>query len=1285
MQTMQMFYKRFGIRSLQQLRDAKVIQLDDLQFPFSSTIISTTLDTLEPATFPVSHCDVQFYVHNILELTSTIGSPRVLPFKTSELRKAVKDVDGLLLTTPINDTTTKRPVVVNTSALDSKYHYKHSLTAEVDKFNNYMSTIIDFIFSLNDRRNTIITVPVGDVVPDMQWYRIAMSKPRLWLAQHTTDMWYLLWLELDKYMLGEESMLDPLRGLNITWMFYHKNKATILHNALFDLTLDTQEKDVSHGLVYNISKLTHSVVLKVIPELLQKLVTVDAAVAPIVSVVDRLNGDNIGVVTPPATQLYEQVKDNPVLAATVTQAAETIDPLTDTPIGTPPTIVNSTIKHKTLSTIPVDHQLATISTVDMDTVYVESGMYHTDVSNAIRGVQSAGIIVYKIDHIREENILGDTDVFKVHTRAIDGSSSTLHMTLPAINKDGSYTVDGTDYRLRKQRVEPPIIKTSPSKVVLNSYFGTLFVTRSTRATDDVGRFYNNVIGKLIANDPTVSGVPINVFEHSTPKPTHYDKIAHYYKTLNVGNFKLHFDYATRDQIPGYSKALEVDGVVCGTYFGKPVVMKFDNQIFQKDIVFGTVADILQIPTSKVPEEFVQIKIMGVEIPVGVMLCSRVGLTHILDTGTSYVLSDKRSDPDAILSIKFADTYVHIRRFDHKEYRLIINSLMKMKDLFKVYALEEFDTPDMYQLWVEEQGLAVRYFNEFEILDRMFIDDVSTRELLHKMGEPVEFKALVIRACQMLTTEEHSRPNDGKLLRFRGNERFAGFIYKALATSVRGYKNNTNVNKRKLELAPWEVFNLVTADNAAKPVEDNNPIQFVKERETITLAGMGGRTGQTLTTDNRTFDPNDVGFIGEAATDNGDVGIVTFLSAAPMISDLRGGNASTLTDTKQNPAACHTTSYMLAPGITKDHMPRVSFVNVQNTHNIMMEGIETPYVRTGYEYVFPFKAGKHYAWMAPKDGVVSELTPHMIQVKYTDGTTESGPLGIIAGKSADKVYPHEIVTSLSKGQKFLAEAPISYNSVFFKKDDLYPDKLCYTHSKLIRTAFVDDLLTYEDSCTVSSQMVKHLTTRKLVLRRVMLSFDSDISSVLKQEDKVNPDTPLMIITDNIGSYAGTGTADSLKDLLANVPKANTKGYVSYVECYYTGDVEDMSPSIKALVEHTDTQLQQRRRANGQSSVTGKLTSSHRINGKPMGSNTVEVRFFILSSTGVARGDKFVFGNQLKATVGAVLNGTQYTTNGMQYDATFSYKGNLARIVQSYQDVGAYSLFMYHVGHHLAAKL
>ena len=1293
MQTVNSFYLKVGVRNFNQLSSPKPVELTQLELPKNATVYTFNPHPLQVGEVPTSLLTTPFYVTNLLELESQIGHPRHTQFKLMDIRKALKAVGGNLLTQTISAFKQQSTLLVNPSPLITDYTYPALPSSTLDRWTNFYETIITALEKDDSPRTKFLTLPLTDEVPSLAWLKVAMTKPKLWFINNHVQPSFLLYLELYKYSLRHSSMFSPLFNKDFIFIFHYQNRALAVHNDLFDLLKGEDDSKEHHGLVSQVPKVAEAQVRNIVPHILASLVTRGEEETAVVEgdpeqvpVTQASSTTAIGEVLPLHEAILTHVDDSdPTLSSKATEkliatAAEEVDPFTNTSLTKiqPPTELETTLPIVRIGSDHVVEGHRNLTSANLERQYIKE-VYPKDLSNAIKGIGRAGIVVTGIKHELQTSILGDTDQIKISVKGIDGLASTLSVVLPVLNEDGGYYADGIEYRLRKQRMELPILKVSPSKVVLRSYYGTLFVTRSTKAVDDIGRYFHRVLTRR--NDVLL--VPMDVFVHWARVPLYYAKLSQNFKEIVYKNFHFYLDYNTRDSLADYTELRERDRRVrCGSYEGRPMYMDFNNVLYVNEEHLGTVTEALEIDEDKLPLEYAQLKVLGEEIPIGIVLAALMGLSTLFAHIGEVEVSETRRNPNAVLSFEFKDSFLHVLKLD-PDYKLVLNSLTKLQPLMKQFLISEFDKPDVYQLYVEERGLAIRYFREFALLDQLFIDDISTRELLKDMGAPTEFKALLLRATDLLSTEQHNRAGDGRMQRVVGNEKLAGYVYKALVTSVRGYKNTTNVNKRKMELPPWEVFSMITGDTSVKPVEDNNPIQYMKERNTITLAGMGGRSGETITLDNRHFDPNDLGFLGEAGTDNGDVGMISFLSASPNIGGVRGTNISTLTDAKQDPVSCYTDSYMLAPGITKDHMPRVSFVNIQNTHNVEIVGAETPYVRTGYEYVFPFKVGKRYAWMALKNGKVISVSDSKISVEFEDGSKEHGPLGIVPGRSGDKLYPHRIITPLKAGQTFKLDDPITYNSGFFRMDDLYPDKLCYVQGKMINVAYVDDMDTYEDSCTLSSAVVDALSTPTLYFKQILINSIDEISEVKQVGDAVSPDIPLLLITDAIATVGG-GSA-GLKDLLAQAPTPTSKGKVVDIEVYYYCELDELSPSLRALAVDSDARLAKKRIAQNLPPLTGRLKGGHRIKGVTMQPNQIELRYYLLSTNGVARGDKYAFCNQLKTTVGRIFEGTRYTDTGIPFDATFAYRSVLARIVHSYQDVGAYSIFMEFFGKYLASKL
>lgn len=156
-----------------------------------------------------------------------------------------------------------------------------------------------------------------------------------------------------------------------------------------------------------------------------------------------------------------------------------------------------------------------------------------------------------------------------------------------------------------------------------------------------------------------------------------------------------------------------------------------------------------------------------------------------------------------------------------------------------------------------------------------------------MKEPVTFIGLLVRGTELLLLDEHPASQDMNFMRIRGYERFTGAVYKELVNSIRDYQSRNIRGKSKIDMSPYAVSANIGNDTSVKLVEDINPIQNLKEMEAVTYSGEGGRNKDAIIKSTRAYHPTDMGVISEATVDSSDVGVNTYLSANPKLTDVYG--------------------------------------------------------------------------------------------------------------------------------------------------------------------------------------------------------------------------------------------------------------------------------------------------------------------------------------------------------------------------------------------------------------
>jgi hypothetical protein len=345
--------------------------------------------------------------------------------------------------------------------------------------------------------------------------------------------------------------------------------------------------------------------------------------------------------------------------------------------------------------------------------------------------------------------------------------------------------------------------------------------------------------------------------------------------------------------------------------------------------------------------------------------------------------------------------------------------------------------------------------------------------------------------------------------------------------------------------------------------------------------------------------------------------------------------------------------------------------------VACSGYHQPTVRTGYEEIIPQRTTDLYCVTAKQDGVVTSVSGHGVVVTYVDGTRTGYETGRKFGKAAGLVIPHEIVSPLKEGDKLAVGDVIIYNEGFFEADFFNPKKVIWKNSVNVKTVFWESTDTLEDASAISPKVSALLGTRITKVKTLQLAFDSSVKSLIAKGTQVEYDTQLCILQDAVSANAGQfdeETMDSLSILSTQTPRAGVKGIVERIEVYYHGDIEDMSPSLQAIVSQSNKEMSSKAKALGKTVYTGKVDAGFRIEGNPLGLDQIAIQIYITTDVGAGIGDKGVFANQLKTVFSSSMEGSYKTEIGEEVDAIFGYQSVDARIVNSPYLIGSANLVL-----------
>lgn len=882
----------------------------------------------------------------------------------------------------------------------------------------------------------------------------------------------------------------------------------------------------------------------------------------------------------------------------------------------------------------LDKTMLKSSLLQFDSNYIKN-VLPKDTFNMVLSMHNAGIAVtdYKVENITD--ILGSYDIHSVKLNPVVGRSGTIRFKLPVVKEDGTYTSNGVVYRLRKQRSDLPIRKIDSDRVALTSYYGKTFVTRSRKKANDYGHWLVSQI-MLIGLDRENTNITelrsADVFEMTARVPRAYSAISDQIKSFICKGYELSFDYNLRNSLYGSIEIAQLEKhgmVVIGKSLSMPdyLLMDNNNTIYtsrdNKINVLGTIEEFLSIDNSSAPVEYTEIGIFGKDIPVGVVLSFYIGfekLLKILNVEPRRVPAHSRlnlSSDEWMLA--FSDETLVFSREDRLA-SLILSGFNAYHKTIKLFSVYSFDKKGVYLNLLEANGLSVRYIREIELFQKMFIDPI-TRDILIEMKEPITVRGLLLRASELLLIDAHPEQLDPKYMRIRGYERLSGTVYTNLIQAIRYHDGRLGKSNYPIEINPSVIWRAISEDPSKSLVNQINPIESLKEIESVTYSGSGGRAKRSMTKSTRGYHVNDMGTISESTVDSSDVSINVFTSADPQFRSLRGMSKPYVIGKTGATALMSTTSLML-PASDRDDAKRTNYSAIQASHAIACDGYHQYSVRTGYDSVIADRTGDMFAITAKKPGLVISIETKGIVVKYTDDTTQGFELGRRFGAAAGLTIPHEIVTPLKVGDTFELGDPIIYNSGFFEPDFFNKKRITLKNSINVKTVLWESSQTLEDACSISVRAASRLSTRTTKVKNIIVSFDQSVSKLVKVGDSLNADDTLCIVEDAVtanNSLFNSASIDTLRLLSAQTPRSGVKGIVERIEVYYHGDKEDMSVSLKTISDISDKILKSNSSSYAANYYPGSVDGSFRIDNEQLSLDSLAIRIYITSDVSASIGD------------------------------------------------------------------
>lgn len=893
---------------------------------------------------------------------------------------------------------------------------------------------------------------------------------------------------------------------------------------------------------------------------------------------------------------------------------------------------------------------------------------HKDIAAMAVNIQNAGVALNNFKLETVTSVEGEYDVLSVQFHPVNGDQSTHVIRFPTVQDDATFTVDGVKSHMQLQRREQPIRKIGRAKVALSSYYPSRFmVTRSRKVAQDLGIW----LSKQVLKQGEAGVLTFNrgsQFDQSYPSPRIYSALATRFQWIKTKDYTFDFRLAELlEKYPEFSKHTKKDGFLIGVKGKEPLTIDSFGNIFKGDEDVGTIEELMGFTLAKAPLEYASINISGYLFPIGVVLCWYFGITKLLEVTKATTRSVPAGTRPKLASDEYAITFndEHLI-FDRREKfaTMIFGGLVGLGNISN-FSKSDLNNNGVWGPLMADPKVKARHFKEMKNTYDLFVDPI-TKEALRRLKYADSWHYLLLDAVELLETDQTRNEVELEEQRIVGYERFAGHLYGEFCEAVRKYNNKGTDRKYKLEINPDAVTMKIITDTSVNLVEEVNPVHQCKDQEEVTFGGTGGRSEITVVERARIQLPSYKGRISEANKDSGKVGFVTYTTSDPLIADYRG-NMDMLG--KPSYTGLMSVTGNLSPSITKDDSKRQVFVSTQWSQAVSASNYEWSTVRTGYDSVLAHRTSTLYSKVANDHGQVTGVEKDQLLVTYSDGTTDKYPLGFVIGEASGEYHRHTRVTDLKVGDKFKKGDVIGWDEQWFKRDPFNPGQVVLLTGYQVRIAMVEDQDTYEDSIAMSRELASIFITPFLNPVPFTMQANHSIALRVKIGDEVDYDAILCEIEDS-AAFGGTSEVQDLSNEINRLGirqiRSKNHGTIVDIDVKYNSPFEEMSETIAKLVKDGDKKRKRFMETEGKKPVTGAVNSNLNVAKPVIPPGLVAITIYIETLDGSTTADKYVLGNQMKATTGYVMPKAIYTKSGKRVDVKKSFKGVLNRMVNSLRD-------------------
>ena len=924
--------------------------------------------------------------------------------------------------------------------------------------------------------------------------------------------------------------------------------------------------------------------------------------------------------------------------------------------------------------------------------------------------------------VRSINVEDSSDISnykETYTIELEDELRVRHRLVFDVPKviDGRFLYLGGNRKfINNQQLLLPIVKVEPDTVQLVSNYNKIFIRRY----GDKVSTTNERFKKALSTE--IKGVRVQRGKYDTENQgfvttIDYDDMAKLFKEINISGHRFVFDQKDiRNQILGLNiKGLEArldkEILPLGNKGSNYYCIDLSNDeviILDKDGKETTTGKGLiefmmslsgelesAVGSQNAGKKFMYSRatVMTKQVPIVLLLAYFEGMDGFLKrANVKHYFSDTRPrvrGDEAI--VEFADGYL-VYTQKPMATALLMNGFVDIPT--KNYNYSDFNDKFMYQPLFESMFGRRNIANAFDNFKDNFIDPM-TMDVLQRLSLPTDITGMILYGNELLADNQYT--HECLVSRVRCAEVISAIVYKNIAKAYEKYKETASYsNPVKISLKQNAIIKEVLEQQIVEDFSELNPVSEQQNlRKCLRKGPSGCNLAQAYTEEQRSYHPAMAGLFTLSSSPDANVGVNRYLTMEPPISDPRGfidnktaqGKIDEYTDVNL---------FGIAEALTTgcasgDDSPRTTMTCRQSTHCVATAKASPVLISNGAERVMPYHVSKDWVFSAKEDGVVKEYDKanNLFIVQYESGECEAIELTRIAKNGAGGFNLSKTMNvNFKKGDKFKKNDILAYDNKFFSENSAFGNR--FNVGSFQKVALLSSSLTYEDSSYVSKKLSREMATEVVMQKQAVLGPNTNVDYMVRVGDKIEAGDELI-------RFERSHSEDALNALLANIGddmkeeiamsgkdkiKAKFTGVVEDIKIYCTVDKDQLSPSLRSIVEEYHAKITKRKEMLEKYDNNGSVVKCNMIfnettdkvevgnDGKLRGAIVNEgvlIEFYVKVYDEVGVGDKIVFFSALKSIVGRVIDEGQeaYALSRPEegIDAVLSCNSVIARGISS----------------------